>query len=120
MPEEIKRELEEIPEDVKTLFRTVQTSEAVENFQEGDYLAIYDQEKRTGGRNEFRWMRIGNYDEMTDEILVEYILRYETSSETLSAEMNFSGMEEDFRNGDVIRIPDALYESARDSLYDIL
>ncbi len=120
MPREIKRELEEVPEDVKALFQTVQVSEPVENLHDGDYVAIYDEEERTGGRNELRWMRIGKYDEVTEQVLVEYLLRYDTSSEKLSAEMNFSGMEGNFRDGDLMHIPDNLYESARNSLYEIL
>lgn len=120
MPEEIYRRLEEVPEDVKTLFRTVQTGEEKTGFEDGDYVALYNSDSLTGGRNEHRWMRIGRYDEITDKILVEYFLNYETSSKKLGAEMQFSKLDPDFSDSTAVEIPEKMYEEAKDDLYNVL
>ena len=120
MPEEIYRKLEEVPLDVKTLFRTVQNGEEKTNFEDGDYVALYNSDSLTGGRNEHRWMRIGKYDEIEDRILVQYFLNYETTSQKLGAEMNFSKLEKTFSDSKPINIPDKIYEEAKDALYRVL
>lgn len=120
MPNKICQELEEIPEELKELFRTVQTGEETDELEDGCYFGLYKSESMTGGRNEHRWMQIGRYDEMCDEILVEYFLDYKTTTGNLSAEMQFSKVGEYFGDSKIVNIPDETYENAEDALHELL
>ncbi|WP_414837897.1 hypothetical protein ACK3SF_00630 [Candidatus Nanosalina sp. VS9-1] len=116
MPGEIHRKLEDIPEDVKTVFRLAQTRQEAENIEDGDHIALYNSD--SNGRNEHRWIKMGVYDEIEDEVRVEYLLNYETASERLGAQMNFSTRTPGEYGSRPVKIPEEVYEKASDSLHD--
>ena len=114
MPQEIHRKLEDVPENVKTLFRTVQASEETEEFSHGDYVALYNSDGTS--RNEHRWIRVGRYDEIEDKVRTEYRLNYETATEKLGAAVNFTARNPEKTDSKKVKIPEKIYEEASESL----
>ena len=85
MPEEIHRELEDVPQDIKTLFRTVQTAEETEN---GDPIALYNSDN--DAEVEARWIRLGRYKAAEQSVETEYFINYDTSTQKLGARLYFT------------------------------
>lgn len=117
MPEEIRQRLEDIPEDIKTVFRTVQTRQEMEDPEHGDYVALYNTDGTP--RNEHRWVRMGRYDEIEGKVRAEYFMKYETSSRKLGARINFSAIDPDSRDSRLVEIPERQYEKASESLHSV-
>ena len=118
MPQGIHRELEEVPADIKTLFRTVQASEETEELRDGDYTALYNWDRTQ--HNEHRWIRIGVYDEEEDVVRTEYRLNYETTTEKLSAALNFMERTPGEKGSKTVKVPEKLYEEASESLNEVV
>jgi hypothetical protein len=118
VPEEIRQRLEEIPEDVKTVFRTIQAREELEEPEHGDHIALYNSDGTS--RNEHRWIRMGRYDEIEGKVRAEYFMKYETASRKLGATIDFSAIEPGTRDSKLVKVPERQYENASDSLHEIL
>jgi hypothetical protein len=118
VPEGIHRELEDTPEDIKTVFRIAQTREEARELEHGDYIALYSSD--SNGRNEHRWIKMGRYDEIEGKVRVEYSFNYETATRKLGAKLNFTARDPDKANPKAVEIPENLYEEASESLHEAL
>ncbi|MFB6115849.1 MAG: hypothetical protein ABEK04_06220 [Candidatus Nanohalobium sp.] len=113
------RDLEDVPEQVKELFRHVETSESIENWdsdldKEGCWAL-----RNCDGESEHRWMRLGIYDPKSDDILVEYFLNYNFEEWKMGAQHELTSRSPDYlqdRGSEIIEIPRKMYEDAKESL----
>lgn len=120
MVQEIRRELENVPEEVKTAFRVIQNSDETEELSHGDPVALYRQSEISGYRTDARWIRLGTYDSMTDNMISEYMITYEPDKEKFGAQPDISERNLERTDGKIVSVPERIYDSALEELHNTL
>lgn len=116
VPKGIGGRLEDVPEDIKTVFRVIQNREETEEIEDGDFIALYNSD--SNGREEHRWIKMGRYDETDDEVRIEYIMNYDTSTERITAELNFATRTPGEYGSRPVKVPEEIYEDVSETIHE--
>ncbi len=116
----IQRQLEETPEDLKTVFRVVQNAEETEDLQHGDAAALYKYSEGKNRESDLRWIKLGRYDAGKNLLASEYMLTYELDKERFGAQMKTSSTNPHDENGKLVCVPEKLYKSGLENLHELI